>query len=95
MLQLNQADVLLESGKRANRTKIQQQLYYRSEQERQENVRKMHELCDQIVQDRKQNPQPDNKDLLNVMLTGIDRETGERLSDENIRYQMATFLLAG
>ena len=89
------AEVLLESGKRSNRTKLQQQLYYKSEQARQEDVRMMWELCDQIVQDRKQHPQPDAKDLLNTMLNGVDRETGMRLSDENIRYQMATFLVAG
>ena len=90
-----QADVLLESGEKSNRAKIQQPFYYRSERERQDNVRKMHELCDQIFQDRKQNPQPDSKDLLNAMLNGADGETGERLSNENIRYQMATFLVAG
>ncbi len=34
-------------------------------------------------------------DLLNSMLSGIDRKTGERLDDVNIRYQIITFLIAG
>ncbi|MBY0422612.1 MAG: cytochrome P450, partial [Parvularculaceae bacterium] len=35
------------------------------------------------------------KDLLNYMLAGVDKTTGESLSDENIRYQINTFLIAG
>ena len=35
------------------------------------------------------------KDLLSLMLTGADPATGEKLSDENIRYQIITFLIAG
>lgn len=90
------ADVLTESGRRVSRPGfINDYVYRSSEQKRQEDVRKMHDLCDQIVADRKKNPQPENKDLLSTMLNSIDKETGEGLSDENIRYQMATFLVAG
>lgn len=87
-------DFLLESGRRTNRTNIQNQFYYASEEQRQENVRKMHQLCDEIIKDRHRNPQPDAKDLLSTMLNGVDRETGEKLSDENIRYNMCTFLVS-
>lgn len=90
------AEVLVESGKRVIRPNLVNDFVYRnSEKKRQENIRLMHELCDQIVADRKKNPQPDNKDLLNTMLNTTDKETGEGLSDENIRFQMATFLVAG
>jgi cytochrome P450 / NADPH-cytochrome P450 reductase len=34
-------------------------------------------------------------DLLNYMLAGIDKKTGGRLDDTNIRYQIITFLIAG
>ena len=34
-------------------------------------------------------------DLLGHMLSGIDKQSGERLDDINIRYQMNTFLIAG
>ena len=34
-------------------------------------------------------------DLLNYMLTGVDKKTGQGLDDVNIRYQILTFLIAG
>lgn len=89
------ASVLIESGKEANRPRLANALYYRDAQERLENIRKMHQLCDEIVKDRKENPQPEVNDVLNVMLGNTDKQTGEKLSDENIRYQMATLLVAG
>ncbi|KAI5359387.1 putative Flavoprotein-like superfamily [Septoria linicola] len=89
------SDVLLESGKKSARPQIVQALYQSAESQRQANVASMHELCDEIVADRKKHPQPDNRDLLNVMLNSTDRETGEGLSDENIRFQLVTFLVAG
>lgn len=87
------ADVLLESGKRSARPGIVNQFYYRSEQERQSNVAKMHALCDEIIANRKKNPRPESNDLLNVMLYTKDPETGEGLPDENIRYLLCTFLV--
>jgi cytochrome P450/NADPH-cytochrome P450 reductase len=88
------AEVLIESGKRANRSTLQNQLYHRSEQERQENVRKMHQLADELIAERRRNPQPDAKDLMNIMMNAVDRETGEKLSDENIRFNLCTFLVS-
>ncbi|CAK1356734.1 unnamed protein product [Cercospora beticola] len=89
------SDVLAESGRKAGRPQLIQALYRRAERKRVADVQAMHALCDEIVADRKKHPQPDNKDLLNVMLNSRDRETGEGLSDENIRYQLTTFLVAG
>src|SRR5262249_9213894 len=37
----------------------------------------------------------DKRDLLQSMLTGVDKVTGERLDDETIRYEINTFLVAG
>ncbi len=63
----------------------------------QEAVDFMNGLMDQIIADRKRKMQagPVKHDLLNAMLTGVDKQTGERLDDRNIRYQMITFLIAG
>ena len=36
-----------------------------------------------------------SRDLLGYMLEGVDKQTGERLDDVNIRYQIITFLIAG
>ncbi|TVY59370.1 Bifunctional cytochrome P450/NADPH--P450 reductase [Lachnellula cervina] len=89
------ADVLLESGKRASRPGFMNQWYYTDERRRQDNVQKMNDLIEEIIAERKRNPRPDSKDLLDVMLNSVDRETGEKLSDENIRFNMCTFLVAG
>ncbi len=54
----------------------------------------MNELVDEIIRDRRKKG-GDQKDLLNFMLAGVDPKTGEGLSDENIRFQINTFLIAG
>ena len=54
----------------------------------------MKQLVDDIIQERKKQDKTGN-DLLSLMLHAKDPETGERLSDENIRYQIITFLIAG
>jgi cytochrome P450/NADPH-cytochrome P450 reductase len=78
------AEVLILSGRRANRTGVQNALHRWEEQERQENVKKMHGLVQEIIKERKHRPQPDAKDLLNTMLYATDRETGEALSEETV-----------
>jgi len=53
-------------------------------------------IVDQVIAERKAGGGDANaKDLLSLMLTGADPATGEKLSDENIRYQIITFLIAG
>lgn len=88
------ADTLRESGRRANRTKIENAARIWSAANHTNDIDQMHKLCDDLVRERKANPQPDANDLLNVMLMSRDPETGEGLSDENIRYQMVTFLVS-
>ena len=56
----------------------------------------MSALVDDIIRERRRGGgDQTQKDLLNFMLAGVDRQTGESLSDENIRYQIITFLIAG
>lgn len=56
----------------------------------------MHELVDRLIRARREaGIPPEPRDLLDHMLAGVDPETGEGLSDENIRYQIVTFLVAG
>ncbi|MEM7219032.1 MAG: cytochrome P450 [Pseudomonadota bacterium] len=62
--------------------------------QQEEDVAYMYRLVDEIIADRRRRG-GDQKDLLNFMLAGEDKKTGERLSDENIRYQINTFLIAG
>ncbi len=54
----------------------------------------MNKLVDDIILERRKSG-GDQNDLLNFMLAGKDPMTGEGLSDENIRFQINTFLIAG
>jgi cytochrome P450/NADPH-cytochrome P450 reductase len=59
-------------------------------------IRYMNEMVDRIIQERRQGDDTDAKpDLLSCMLSGVDKKSGERLDDLNIRYQVITFLIAG
>jgi cytochrome P450/NADPH-cytochrome P450 reductase len=55
----------------------------------------MNGLVDAIIAERRKTGGSGENDLLNYMLEGKDRVTGESLPDENIRYQINTFLIAG
>ncbi len=60
----------------------------------------LNSVVDRIVHDRKEqraNADADapKTDMLDYMLAGVDRKSGERLDDTNIRYQIITFLIAG
>lgn len=59
-----------------------------------EDVSYMNALVDDIISERRRSGGEQN-DLLNFMLAGKDKVTGEGLSDENIRFQINTFLIAG
>lgn len=63
----------------------------------QDNIRTMNETVDQIIKDRRASGEDvtSKPDLLSYMLSGVDKKTGERLEDVNIRYQVITFLIAG
>ena len=63
----------------------------------QTDVRGMNKIVDRIIKDRRASGENsgEKNDLLSYMLSGIDKKTGERLDDLNIRYQVITFLIAG
>ncbi|KAI9255696.1 cytochrome P450 [Phascolomyces articulosus] len=59
-------------------------------------VKLMNDIVDQVVKERKESPDATDKDkdLLGFMLNARD-EHNLSLTDENIRYQVLTFLIAG
>ncbi len=63
----------------------------------QDDIRVMNETVDRIIKDRRASGEDlsTKADLLSYMLSGVDKKTGERLDDLNIRYQIITFLIAG
>ncbi|WP_280265144.1 cytochrome P450 [Nocardia wallacei] len=54
-----------------------------------------HEVVDAIIEARKAQPHRDTRDILDLMLDGVDPETGTGLDTTNIRNQILTFLIAG
>lgn len=57
----------------------------------------MNKVVDDIISERKANPEKytSKADFLSLMLNAVDKETGEKLDDINIRHQILTFLIAG
>jgi cytochrome P450/NADPH-cytochrome P450 reductase len=87
---------LVESRDRARRLPVQNKIMLRRRHQLEEDNALMFEVAEQIISDRRRNPSPPgHEDILDTMLSAADPVTGERLSDENIRYQMVTFLIAG
>ena len=87
-------NVLIESGRRIGRFSLQNKLMLGTARKYNDDITFIHNLCDEIVKERREHPN-DINDLLNRMINGKDPDTGYQLSDENIRYQMVTFLIAG
>ncbi|MEU7895595.1 cytochrome P450 [Nonomuraea sp. NPDC049152] len=67
----------------------------RQEEAYQHDIKVMRDLVDDVIRRRRAGDVGGAKDLLGLMLEASDPKTGERLSDENIRNQVLTFLIAG
>lgn len=91
---LSLGSALEESLNRITKLPFQQRFRKKAANQFDADIAEMNELVDAIIADRRKNP-TDGKDLLNLMLTAVDPDTGEGLDDLNIRYQVLTFLIAG
>ncbi|KAI0738944.1 bifunctional P-450:NADPH-P450 reductase [Daedaleopsis nitida] len=88
------SDFLLESGYRANRPALVNSMMRGSSAKYEADMNTMNDLVNELIKEGRENP-TEKQDLLNIMLNGEDKKTGKRLSDENIRYNLLTFLVAG
>ncbi len=84
-----------ESMSQLQRLGVQNKLMLGKKAQMQRDIDYMFTLVDRIVKERRERGDRGENDLLNNMLGGQDPDTGESLSDENIRYQIITFLIAG
>ncbi|KWW21813.1 NADPH--cytochrome reductase [Peribacillus simplex] len=84
-----------EAMSQTQRLGIQDKLMVKSKKQFREDIQYMFSLVDELIAERKKNGDQGEDDLLSHMLKGVDPETGETLDDENIRYQIITFLIAG
>ena len=86
---------LEEAGRRVRRPELMTRAMVWRRRRQMRNIAIMHGLADDLVARRRADGGPPRDDLLDKMLAGRDPVTGQRLPDENIRYQMVTFLAAG
>lgn len=85
-----------ESMDSLQRLPVQEKLMVHKHRQMRTDIDFMNGMVDRIIQERRRSGEQDAKnDLLQHMLNGVDKETGERLDDTNIRYQIITFLIAG
>ncbi|MGX1194569.1 bifunctional cytochrome P450/NADPH--P450 reductase [Metabacillus sp. SLBN-84] len=84
-----------EAMNQTQRLGIQDKLMVKSKKQFNEDIQYMFCLVDDLIAERRRNGDQGEDDLLSHMLKGTDPETGETLDDENIRYQIITFLIAG
>ncbi|KAF4966404.1 hypothetical protein FSARC_5913 [Fusarium sarcochroum] len=87
--------VLVESGNRYQRPAMARLLYRTTTKKYFNDIHKMREVADEVVQARRANPDSKKKDLLAAMMNGVDPKTGKRMSDVSIADNLITFLIAG
>jgi cytochrome P450/NADPH-cytochrome P450 reductase len=87
---------LEEAQNRNRRLPLQNRLAVRAQRQFQDDITTMNLLADRLIRERRDSDLGmEINDLLEHMLVGVDKKTGESLDDLNIRYQMITFLIAG
>lgn len=87
---------LEEAGARGRRPELVNRALLGNRRRYEADIRLMHEVAGQLIAERRRDPAAAARhDLVARMLNARDPVTGEQLSDENIRYQMVTFLIAG
>src|SRR5579859_4785331 len=79
-----------EAMESSNRLHIQNKLMVRKQHQYQADIDYMFSTVDQIIRERKAHRElaAGKQDLLSYMLAGVDKQTGEKLDDTNIRYQI-------
>lgn len=86
---------LSEAMSQLQRLGVQDKLMVITKRQFKHDIQSMYTLVDKIIAERKEQGHMEGDDLLSYMLNGKDPDTGETLDDENIRYQIITFLIAG
>ena len=87
---------LVEQQKELRELPLQRKLRIQARRQLREDQEFMANLVKGLVADRRRRGETaDNTDLLGRMLVGVDRQSGDKLPDENIVAQCITFLVAG
>ena len=87
---------LEEGTNRVRRPDFVTPLMRKSNNAYQADIEFMRQIGQELIDKRREAPSTEGfTDLLSRMLAAIDPESGEKLDDENMIYQMVTFLIAG
>ena len=87
---------LEESQTRSRELPLQRRVRVRAARRLKADQAFMDHMVDDIIRERKESGDLEEKrDLLSRMLDGVDKQSGKRLPDANIRAQCITFLIAG
>ncbi|WP_241387450.1 bifunctional cytochrome P450/NADPH--P450 reductase [Rhodococcus sp. CH91] len=89
------SNALTEAMIRARQPQLVTRMRTKRDEAYRADIRVMQELVDEVVRRRRGRDHESGTDLLGLMLDATDPRTGHALSDENIRNQVLTFLIAG
>lgn len=92
---INMVNSLDEAMHQGTRLPIQNKLMLKRKRQFEQDIQEMFSLVDQLIAERKERGDQGETDMLARMLSAKDPQTGEKLDDENIRFQIITFLIAG
>ena len=92
---ISMVNSLDEAMHQSTRMPIQNNLMYKRKRQFEKDTQSMFSLVDQLIAERKERGDQGETDMLARMLSAKDPQTGETLDDENIRFQIITFLIAG
>lgn len=85
-----------EAMEQSQRLPLQEKFLLRKHRQHRADTSFMNAVVDRVIQERRASGTAASKqDLLNYMLHGVDKQSGEGLDDLNIRYQIITFIIAG
>jgi hypothetical protein len=87
-------DFLTESGARAMRPSLTAFLYPHAARKYWDDIEILRQTAQGVLDTRRKDA-AGRKDLLSVMLSGVDPKTGQKLSDSSIIDNLITFLIAG
>ncbi|GCE20055.1 bifunctional cytochrome P450/NADPH--P450 reductase [Dictyobacter kobayashii] len=88
---------LQEAMERGSRLPLEDKILIHKNRQFHADIEFLNGVVDRIIQERREGGEDvsQKKDLLSYMLSGVDKQSGEKLDDLNIRYQIITFLIAG
>ncbi|KAI9154817.1 Bifunctional cytochrome P450/NADPH--P450 reductase [Paramyrothecium foliicola] len=87
-------DFLTEAGNRPNRPPLASWFYRARDDKFRTDIEVLRDTARGVLEERKRRPSS-RRDLLTVMLEGVDPKTGRKMTDESIMDNLVTFLIAG